>query len=864
MPDDAVLRISTVVDISGAHQLAAGTQEAMQKIIVAQQKVRDSAARVKDVYKELGLSAQQGSDAAAAAIQEEIASLAEAKLQLQQAVALYNRLARSKETATEATQRAISSRQAAAASLSVLEGRTENATRAASAFLSTTLGLGPVLQKAFPIIGAVALVDVLYQAGKAAYDLYENVVNLKSINDELDKMDLTLAEREKARFKEAQNAAVEYIRATKGTVAAQRQALSNLQSEQIDLSSFFNSKAVRDFPDSIKSGFEDAYKIIAPEDLPAKLKSLKAQIDSLKQSASQPHGISPTQAPLAGAFAAITPEQTENESAHTAARIHLAQKLYEELDSLRNLHDAKVKAEDGKLASDQVSQSAESAKQVLARQLASIEQWKASQHLAYEEGKSDAASWAVAQVFATHMAADANDNYYARAIGIYKDLGDAQKVNELTAQRAAASVKELAKETEDLASAIQKHNDLLSKMSLEWNKLQADAVGKNWQKSIEDQLALTKELAAAQEEASQKEIENKQHELESQRNTQEGAIKGYGAVSRGGLFDLGIQSQIRDQIKSLDERYTQQSIDLAKQAAAAKITELKKVEDADNKAARGDPASSQKYVTDAQEAANKIASIQQELENQITKIHQDGVDRRAQEDQKYQQKVAQVSNRIQQSMLQSENQALFQARSFGEAAQDVYKKIAETGIDSILKLANQWFTQHVIMAAVTRIVPEAAAATNTQQQAQTIATNVSLVTSYAGEAAAAAYAANAEFPPAAAAAAAAAQAVVLSFIPEASAAGGFDAAVQAPGMSSSGMITRIHPREMVLPSDVADNVRGFSGNNRSIPTTGGNTIHAHLHFSPTINSNNFDAKKHATDMFKELQGMLSRRGLNVK
>ena len=40
-------------------------------------------------------------------------------------------------------------------------------TRAAGAFLTTTLGLGPALQAAFPVIGAIALIDILAQIPKA-------------------------------------------------------------------------------------------------------------------------------------------------------------------------------------------------------------------------------------------------------------------------------------------------------------------------------------------------------------------------------------------------------------------------------------------------------------------------------------------------------------------------------------------------------------------------------------------------------------------------------------------------------------------------------------------------------------------------
>ncbi len=64
----------------------------------------------------------------------------------------------------------ISARQSASAGIGILEGRLQSGNRAAAAFAATTLGLGPILQAAFPIIGALALGEVLVQIGTKLYD----------------------------------------------------------------------------------------------------------------------------------------------------------------------------------------------------------------------------------------------------------------------------------------------------------------------------------------------------------------------------------------------------------------------------------------------------------------------------------------------------------------------------------------------------------------------------------------------------------------------------------------------------------------------------------------------------------------------
>jgi hypothetical protein len=89
------------------------------------------------------------------------------------------------EATVATTGLGISSRQSATAGIGILEGRLMSGNRAASAFLSTTLGLGPVLQAAFPIIGAIAMADVLIQIGKGAYDAYEKFVSLDDVTNKL-------------------------------------------------------------------------------------------------------------------------------------------------------------------------------------------------------------------------------------------------------------------------------------------------------------------------------------------------------------------------------------------------------------------------------------------------------------------------------------------------------------------------------------------------------------------------------------------------------------------------------------------------------------------------------------------------------
>lgn len=118
------------------------------------------------------------------------------------------------QTAT-ATNGLVSANVSAAASLGLLEGRTLSMNRAAANFVTRILGLGPLLQAAFPIIGAVAMLDVLFQMGSSLNKVYEQAKNagreiakgfeeattsVRRSNDQLaltnDKLDATIAKLE--------------------------------------------------------------------------------------------------------------------------------------------------------------------------------------------------------------------------------------------------------------------------------------------------------------------------------------------------------------------------------------------------------------------------------------------------------------------------------------------------------------------------------------------------------------------------------------------------------------------------------------------------------------------------------------------
>jgi hypothetical protein len=114
-----------------------------------------------------------GSSAATAAMAEHEAAVVSATVALKSAKAAVDNLTESEDRETASLAANISERQAATGTISIAEGRMMGANRAAGAFLATTLGIGPVLQAAFPVIEAIALVEVLLRVGSAVKDATE-------------------------------------------------------------------------------------------------------------------------------------------------------------------------------------------------------------------------------------------------------------------------------------------------------------------------------------------------------------------------------------------------------------------------------------------------------------------------------------------------------------------------------------------------------------------------------------------------------------------------------------------------------------------------------------------------------------------
>jgi hypothetical protein len=75
----------------------------------------------------------------------------------------------------ELGQHGVSSMQATSAALRTVEGNFTNNIRAVERFLATTLNLGPIIQKAFPLVGGIAFGGMLVELGSKAYNFFKTM-----------------------------------------------------------------------------------------------------------------------------------------------------------------------------------------------------------------------------------------------------------------------------------------------------------------------------------------------------------------------------------------------------------------------------------------------------------------------------------------------------------------------------------------------------------------------------------------------------------------------------------------------------------------------------------------------------------------
>lgn len=275
------------------------------------------------------------------------------------------RLAASQELVAVSGEHQVSSMAASSGAIRLLEGNFQNNIRAAERFIGTTLGLGPVLEAAFPIVGAVALLGVVVKMGKEAYDTTMNFVHLKSAIEGLNELQITVDKKVGSAADSIEEKVESILEKTQGKTVSIQQKYNYQSAKPVDLSDYFYDDKFKKLPDDVKANYETAYKSIAPQDLPDRLEKIRSEVtqltDAVEFSKSAGFGMVTKQVNGFG------PAAGRDSVDYYTARLTAAKQIKAELESqsdLRttNLQDIQVEGADAqKTAAEKKAREAEEA-----------------------------------------------------------------------------------------------------------------------------------------------------------------------------------------------------------------------------------------------------------------------------------------------------------------------------------------------------------------------------------------------------------------------------------------------------------------------------------------------------------------------
>lgn len=212
-------------------------------------------------------------------------SVAEAKAAMDSEAAAANQAAAAVSNLGTAHSQTIPEIAAASAAIRVFEGAMP--IRAVERFAVSTLGLGPILQAAFPVIGAIALSEMLVTMVEHGYKLYDRFINLREVINEVREVSEKMGDAFVTAYERVVHFQAEALRRSGQLVAAARLELSNLGSVPIKLPEI----KVGDIFGGLRADFEKsskaakdatvAFSQVVPGDLASRIRFVKDAIHSL-------------------------------------------------------------------------------------------------------------------------------------------------------------------------------------------------------------------------------------------------------------------------------------------------------------------------------------------------------------------------------------------------------------------------------------------------------------------------------------------------------------------------------------------------------------------------------------------------------
>lgn len=282
-----------------------------------------------------------------------------------------------------------------------LEGNFSRNIRAAEAFGSSLSFLGPLVEVAFPIVGAAALGYALVEMSKHAYEAWQNIVNLRSAIEGLNQLQIKV-DSDHGRAGDQQESAVESIlERTQGRAAAATQKYSYQSQQPLDLSSYFYSDQFKKLPNDVKGTFEATYKNVAPADAQAKIQQITKTVNELTAALDgvKNHTI--------GAFLPVIngsgPGASRDPAAYYQAQLTAAKQIQTGLTDASGTRSANLQVDQTDIVTGQAEDQQKAAQ---AAQAAGRKAAEARRQAAAEMAKSwevDLKNWELAQEYAKNI-----------------------------------------------------------------------------------------------------------------------------------------------------------------------------------------------------------------------------------------------------------------------------------------------------------------------------------------------------------------------------------------------------------------------------------------------------------------------------
>ena len=247
-------------------------------------------------------------------------------------------LAASHEMVAAAAGHQVPAMAASSGALRLLEGDYSNNIRAAERFVGTTLGLSPILEAAFPVVGAIALGGALVEMGKKAYDVEQDFVNLKSAIEGLNEIQITVDKKLTTVGDSIEDQVEKVLEKTQGKSASLQQKYQYQAQKPIDLSDYFYDDKFKKLPDDVKGNYETLYKSIAPADLPGRLAQIRKEVVDLKDAADFVK--SPASFGMVMPVSGRGPDTGRNPADYFDARLKAASQIKSQLEAQADLHGA--------------------------------------------------------------------------------------------------------------------------------------------------------------------------------------------------------------------------------------------------------------------------------------------------------------------------------------------------------------------------------------------------------------------------------------------------------------------------------------------------------------------------------------------